>query len=153
MKKHKFTWFDGLIALIVVALIAGTCVKFLLLDKTTVSKPTEEVHYTVTIRCVRQYTVDALQVGDTLFESEGKGAIGVISDIEVAQNEYAVACYDGTVKTGGQENRYDVILHITADGTVANGHYEIGTYDIYNNLQTAFFTKYSTWSGYVSSLN
>ena len=45
MKKHRFSWIDGLIIAVVLVLIAGTCVKFLVKDKTSATRQTVSFTY------------------------------------------------------------------------------------------------------------
>ena len=152
MKKHKFNWIDGLVIAVIVLLVAGTCLKFFVMDTTSVGRATTPFTYEVKISGVRQYTVDAIQAGDALFESEGKGQVGVIEEI-TAEPAVAVASYpDGTTREVSVEDRYDVILTVSAEGVLDGGVYKVGTYDIRVGHKAGYFTKYSDWEGAIVSL-
>ncbi len=152
MKKHKFNWVDGLVIVVVLLLIAGTAVKFLVKDTTNINKAQEQFQYQLLIHGVRDITVDALQVGDTVYDNEGKGAVGVISNIEVSDAPYVVSRPDGTMVQGTMEDRYDVVLTLDAQGEPTDQTYKIGTYNIKVNQVSTYFTKYSVWSGKIVSI-
>lgn len=152
MKKHKFNWVDGLILAVVLLLIAGTAVKFLVRDTTSVKKEQVDFQYQLLIHGVRDVTVDSLQVGDTVFDNEGKGAVGVISDIAVSEAPTIISRADGTMVQGVMEDRYDVVLTLDAQGEPANRTYKIGTYEIKVNQSSTYFTKYSIWSAKIIAI-
>lgn len=152
MKKHKFNWVDGLILAVVLLLIAGTAVKFLFMDTTSIKKDQVDFQYQVLIHGVRSVTVDALQVGDTVYDNEGKGAVGVISDIQVADAPANISLPDGTITQGTLEDRYDVTLTLDAQGEPVGKTYKIGTYNIKVNQNSTYFTKYSIWSAKIVSI-
>lgn len=153
MKKHKFTWIDGLVLVVVLLLIAGTAVKFLAKDTTSVQKEQVDFQYQILIHGVRDITVDALQVGDTVYDNEGKGAVGVISNISVTDAPYTITRSDGTMVQGTMEDRYDVVLTLDAQGEPADQTYKIGTYKIKINQSSTYFTKYSIWAGKIISIS
>lgn len=152
MKKHKFNWVDGLVIVVVLLLAAGTCLKFLVMDTTAVGRETVPFTYQVRISGVRQYTVDAIAVGDSLYEKEGKGYVGVIESV-TAEPAMSMAAYpDGTAKDVPVEGRFDVVVTVTAEGTPDRGVYKVGTYGIRVGHSASYFTKYSEWDGTVVSL-
>lgn len=153
MKKHKFTWIDGLVILVVLVLLAGTCIKFLFNDKTAVTAEESTFQYQLEINGIRQISVDCLQVGDILYDNEGKAEVGTIIAIDVAPAETVIIQDDGTLVQGTSENRYDVVLTLEAQGTKEAGYYQVGTYDIKVNQYSTYFTKYSIWSATVISLD
>ncbi len=151
MKKHKPTWVDGLVIALILLLIAGTCLRFLVLDSSVTGEDVT-FSYVLQISGIRQVTVDSLQVGDTVYDDSGKGAVGVISDISVTQATTTYTNDDGTISEAEIEDRYTVYLTVKASGTVTDGSYEIGTYDIQVNSSNTYFTKYSIWSATVWSI-
>jgi len=153
MKKHQFTWIDGLVIAVVLLLIAGTCFRFLSPDTVgAVADDSTEFQYQLKISNVRSYTVDALQVGDELYNSAGKGNVGVISDISVSDAVTTYAEDDGTVLETKNLNHYDVVLTISAKGRIENGLHKIGTYTLLINQSASYFTKYSAWGASIISI-
>lgn len=149
MKNHKFTWIDGLVLAIIALLAVGTFLKFFLLDSTSLNKDAVPVTYQIEILSIRQYSVDMLQVGDTVYDDEGKGAVGVITDISVTPAESEEEFTDGTISIVPVEDRFDVVLTLSADATPDGAAYKIGTYQMRVNHEALYFTKYSTWYGRV----
>ncbi len=152
MKKHKFTWIDGLALAVVVLLIAGTCVKFLGKDTTAAQNETEKFSYELEIRGLRQVSVDAIAVGDTVYENAGKAQVGSIVDIAVTPAVTTIARSDGTVAEQEVEDRFDVVLTLEAEGIVDGNSHKIGVYDIMVNHGDTYYTKYSIWSATVRSI-
>ena len=153
MKKHKFTWIDGLVTVIILALLAGTAVKFLVNDPTSTTVQSVPFQYQIQINDVRSYTVDSLQVGDTLYNNDGKASVGVISRILVANSLSTYTADDGTILESTNEDRYDVVLTLDAQGVPQDRSYKVGTYDIRLNQTALYFTKYSTWNGRIISMD
>lgn len=153
MKKHKFTWVDGLIIAVVALLIIGTGVKFLLKEETAVNNVEQEFTYQLQIKNLRQVSVDSLRVGDELFDNEGKASVGFISDIAVTDAVTSERFPDGTMHEVTIEDRYDVVLTVTARGVPKDGAYQVGTYDIRVNNFSTYYTKYSIWSAITLSVN
>ena len=152
MKQHKFNWVDGVVIAVILLLIAGTVLKFVVLDPNARQKQTVDFTYQVEINGVRQYTVDALQVGDTLFDDAGKAAVGVIESIETEQAQTVGYMPDGTAVLAPVEDRLDVTLTLRAQGVPEKDFYKVGTYEIKVNQTSLYFTKYSIWSGRVVSI-
>lgn len=146
MKKHKFTWIDALVIVVVVVLVAGTFLKFFVKDTTSVTLETVPFTYQIKIDSVRQCTVDTLQVGDTVYNNDGKGAVGTISAIEILPSTTLFNAPDGTIQRVEKEDRYSVILTLSADGVPTGSTYKVGTYTIQVNESNLYFTKYSIWN-------
>lgn len=153
MRKHKFTWIDALVLVVIIGLIAGTCVKFFGKETTAVTQETVDVQFRLQISSVRQATIDALQVGDTVWEEENGNAVGVITEILVEPSLSSYAHDDGTIQQIEVEGRYNVTLTISAQGVVSGQTYKIGTHTLYINYAGTYFTKYSTWSAKIISID
>lgn len=149
MKKRKYNWVDGLIVVVVLLLIVGTCVKFMGRDVRSTKTPATAFSYELSVRGVRQITVDALQEGDIIYDNAGKGTVGVISAMEAVPAVENAGYPDGTIREMQLEDRFDVTLTIEAEGTVADGAYRIGTYDIKVNHSDIYFTKYAIFTARV----
>lgn len=153
MKKRKFTWIDGLVIAVVLLLITGTCIKFFVKDTTSVTQETVEFSYKIKIYEIRQFTVDALRIGDLVYGSEGKGEVGVISDIAVEPAETTYTDSKGQVHETIIEGKYNVTLTLNAQGTQTDSIYKVGTYEIKMNKSSSYFTKYSAWSASIIEID
>ena len=153
MKKHRLTWIDGLVIVILVLLVAGTCVKFLVKDNSSAKQTAQEFTYVLKIQGVRHYTAEALAVGDPVYDTAGKASVGVISEIEMTPAVTTIGYPDGTVAEGTVEDRYDLYVTLTAQGYQENGAMKVGTYDIRVNGTNTYYTKYSIWTATVAEMN
>lgn len=153
MKKHRFTWIDGLVLAVVLLLVIGTGVKFFVKDSTAVTQETIPFTYQLKIEGVRQCTVDSLQVGDTVFDNEGKGAVGVIRTVEATPAISLYYASDGTVEQVEYESRYDVVLTLDAEGVPTEGAYKVETYTLKLNQSSLYFTKYSIWNARIIAID
>ena len=150
--KKKLNWVDILALAVILLLVAGTVIKFAVLDPN--SRKDEEVtlQYQLKITGVRDYTVDALRVGDQLYGDTGKGEVGEITDIRVEEATSSVTFPDGTADLVPVEDRYDLWLTVTAQGSRDTGDHTIGEYRVgeYQMLmyQTSlYYTKYAAVYG------
>lgn len=153
MKKHKFTWIDALVIAVVLLLIVGTCVKFFAKDSTSVTHENVQFTYQLKIEDVREFTANALQVGDTVYDNEGKGAVGVITDIAVVPATTVYTAPNGEAVEAEMEGRCDITLTLSAEGVSTGDTYKVGTYTLRANKSAVYFTKYSTWKANILSID
>lgn len=73
---------------------------------------------------VRQYSVDAVRIGDKVYEEHGD-LLGTIVASHVEQSRRPGDNGDGTVTYAPMENRYDLYIEIEAVGRVNDGTYYI----------------------------
>lgn len=111
--------------------------------------------YTVKIDTVRQWSVDGLHVGETLWDSDNGTVLGTITAISPTPATAEVTLVDGTMKTIEKENRYDIYLTIEADGLITETGrcFASRTYEIGVNTPIYFYTKYCSVVGTVWSLS
>lgn len=150
MKKSKFrlNWVDLLIVVLVIGLVAGTYMKFRVSDKTSVAEPQTPITYQVLLANVRQGTVDAIQVGDTLYDDDSGRDIGVIQSVDVSPATSLVQDTEGALHWADTDNRFDLILTVEGKGTVSGNSYVINRiYSLNVGSFRQFYTKYSTWQG------
>ena len=150
MKKSKFrlNWVDLLIVVLVIGLVAGTYMKFRVSDKTSVAEPQTPITYQVLLANVRQGTVDAIQVGDTLYDDDSGRDIGVIQSVDVSPATSLVQDTEGALHWADTDNRFDLILMVEGKGTVSGNSYVINRiYSLNVGSFRQFYTKYSTWQG------
>lgn len=153
-KKFRLNWVDGLIVLVVIGLVAGTYLKFRGGGNvTSASSGQTPITYQVFIGGARQYTVDAIQAGDSLFDKETDREIGVISEIGVMPCTSLIQDTEGALHWAESENRFDLILTVEAKGTVSKGVYTINRlYTVNVGSFRQFYTKYSAWQGRIWSI-
>lgn len=152
-RKHRLNWFDWLVLLVVVLLIIGTYLKFFVKEETALANRPVEFTYQLEIHGVRQYTVDALAVGDQVYDSAGNTYLGTIQRITTGPMEAELTLSDGTTVPGTVEGHYDVTLELTASGEPVEFGYRVDDYNILVDRWDVFYTKYALWSATVISID
>ena len=147
-KKFRLNWVDLLIVVLVIGLVAGTYMKFRVSAKTSVTEPQTPITYQVLLANVRQGTVDAIQVGDTLYDDDSGRDIGVIQSVDVSPATSLVQDTEGALHWADTDNRFDLILTVEGQGTISGNSYVINRiYSLNIGSFRQFYTKYSTWQG------
>lgn len=137
--------------IIVVAILAvGIYIRFFSLEKTAVGQEPVPIHYKLLIEDVRDYTVTAIRVGDTLFNKTANESIGTIKEISVSDAVVWSGTVDGTMKKGMIEGKYDITLSVEASGVVSEGRYYVSrTTEVGANQKDEYVTKYCSFTGTV----
>jgi len=153
----KISVIDILFILVVIAVCAAFYTKFNVLDVTNKAADTVPVTYKVTVYGVRDYTVQALKVGDLLYDNDNSGGqpIGAITKIDVQDAVRPVELDNGVIVTGPVEGCFDVTLTVRAEGIVSStGRYLVNrTYDINVNSERIFSTKYAIFTGTITGVS
>ena len=144
---------DVCIILIVIVLGIGAFYKFNVLDKTSASSPMQPVTYTVRVNKIRNFVLDNVETGDTIFDQSSGNAIGKIVEVESEQAYEYVNMPDGTYIEAPVENRINVIFTIEADAVVNDsGCYVNRTFELLKGSQSVYMTKYFQCTGTVESI-
>ena len=107
------------------------------------------VTYQIKLGKVREFTAQAFRVDDRLWSDSGED-MGVIRSIEVSPAVLATETSDGQVRNMVAENYVEVLLTVTADGSVNGDRYYAGrTFGLGVNGQIAFYSKYVSTTGVI----
>lgn len=122
----KISVLDLIVILVLVVAIAGCIYKFGP-GKTSgsiMSGGNTTLEMVIKTGSTRQYTVDAVKVGDAVYEVHGD-KIGTITDIHTEQAYEAVDTRDGNKQYLPVENRYFVYITVEANGSITEKGYLI----------------------------
>ena len=153
MKKHKFTWIDALVIAVVILLLIGTYMKFFTRETTSVQHETKQLQIQLEISGVRHFSADALQTGDVVYVSTGKGQIGTITDVQVNPYMQTYEKPDGKLVQAQVEGRCSIVLTLRAEGISTANTYKVGTNLIYLDQPQEYFTKYLSFTAQTISIN
>ena len=156
MKRNKgrFNIIDLAVVVIIILLIVGAVYKFKGLEKTSTSVAMETITYEMTVESLREYAVDNILVGDTLFDYTSGNPIGVIKNIEWKDATEPLYTLDGKTVEAKVENRYDGIFTIEAEAVNNNGVYFVGkTYELCVNSKRNVYTKYTDCMAVITGIN
>ncbi|NLK64412.1 MAG: DUF4330 family protein [Tissierellia bacterium] len=133
--KRKFNWVDYCIILFIIAIIAvlGLKIKNVLSANSTGNKEISSTKKEVVllINDVRQYSVDALQVGDNIYSDDTNYYFGKIINIEVEDSYLPLIKNNGEGVLTRSPEKYNIILTVDCNvsdrpnGVFAEGITEI----------------------------
>ena len=151
----KISIVDVIVLLVVAVLVAAVFTKTRM-PQTGTTVSTVPVVYTMRVQNQPEYMLDAIQVGDELFDQARStgGSLGQITHIQVSDGTYQASLSDGTVAMVPAEGYYDLLLTIQADALIEpdgmvllNRVYALGV-----NTNRAFTTKYASFTGRVMDI-
>ncbi len=149
----KINIIDFCVIIIVIVLIAGAVYKFKFMDKTSNNVAMQPITYTVKVEKVRDYALNNIEIGDTLFDKTSGNAIGTITNVESEPATDYVIMNDGSIVKGNVENRINIILTVEAEAVEnSSGCYVNRTYELLMGTQKKFMTKYFECDGYINSI-
>ena len=146
MARRKPNIVDILIIAVIVALAAVAVFKFGVVNKneaTGVGDAAETRTITAAIDKVRMPTVNALHVGDKIFDEKTGICIGTIAEVSHEPYMKGVIAADGSVKQVEYPDYYCISL--TFDGPVVekeDGYFVEGVVELKANSEMTVVTKY-----------
>jgi hypothetical protein len=112
----KVNIIDMLVLLVVLLIISGVISKFALSDDRSVKSNPNILQYTVSIADIRNYSADALNVGDKLYDAKTGTYMGEIINKEVKPQRDYITKTNGTIVQAEKPNRLEVLLTIEVPG-------------------------------------
>ena len=144
---------DAVIALVIIVIAAGAVYKFAFMEKTSTVASMEPISYTVEVKKVRNFIMDNVKEGDTLFDGASGTAIGTITKVDYSTAKEPMGLADGTLIMAEVENRYDVVFTVEADASTNGDIYYVNrSYELVIGSTKDFTTKYSQFEGKVKEI-
>ena len=118
----------------------------------------QPITFQLRVRGVRGYVVDAIRVGDGLYDqnySSGGRARGEITDIQVERDPGTTMAYlnDGTVALIVTDDTVDLLITVEGQGLLNGKSYSVNrVYDLAVNSARAYYTRTSQFTGTVASI-
>jgi hypothetical protein len=152
-KRVKFNIIDVAVLLVVILVIWGASVKFGKYNVKTNESSEETIVYTMEIANVRDYSLQAYQSGDMVFDSLTGVNIGTIQKIEASDAVNYENRQDGKLVKVVNPYKKDIVLYIETPGTVENNaYYANKSIELKVNSQKAIETKYVKTTGIISNI-
>ena len=127
----RFNIIDLLFVLIIVIAISATVYKFGFSENRDATVASEKIEYVLKAEKVRMFTVDAFEIGDTVYDDESSKAIGVITKVDYKPSEQHLEKSDGTIAKSVMPERYDAYVTIECDARISDdGYFANGTKQI-----------------------
>ncbi|MBC8535175.1 DUF4330 domain-containing protein [Feifania hominis] len=116
---------DLVILLFVVAAAVFVMLKGNFIEKVKVTSNDAKIEYVVMLESVREYTYNAIYVGDPIFDDETDAQIGVVTKVEMKPYYDIIEKSDGTVVSALVPERYKLLITAEGDGKVTDDGYMI----------------------------
>lgn len=119
MAKRKINIIDISVILIIAILIFASTIKFRNYNETDdVNSKIDNIVYDVRISGIRNYTVDAFEIGDILYDTQTNVEIGKIINKVSNKTKVYEKIKSGEMVEVEIPNRYDMILTMETTGTI-----------------------------------
>lgn len=112
----KINIIDVAVVILILILIVFAYLKFGVYEHTKTDAEMSGIQFSIKISEVRKYTGDAFKVGDTIYDSQTKLAIGSITNIEMVNSKVNSETTDGRIILVENPERYDVIITVETQG-------------------------------------
>lgn len=150
----KINIIDIAIVVLILALVLASYLKFGVYEHTKTSAEMSKIEYSIKIFDVRNYTGDAFKVGDTVFDSQTKLAIGKVTNIETENSKSNRETSDGRIVYAENKNRYNVIITIEAEGIENDkGFFVDRSVELKVGSDKEIETRYVKTTGKIMSIN
>ena len=152
-KKIKFNIVDLLVLIMIVGVVLSASVKFNKYNAKTEESSETTLKYTIDVNNVRDYYLDAYQIGDVVYDSLTGVNIGTISEIDSTDAITYENSENGKVVKVTNPYRKDIVLHLETPGTIeSNAYYANKSIELKVNSQKAIETKYIKTTGIISNI-
>ncbi len=149
----KINIIDFVVIFIVVLLIVGATIKFKNFNSTTEENANQMIEYKLKISDVREYTLDGIQIGDTVFDSQTGVNIGKVIDVNKTPAKTYEQLSNGKVELIENPYKYDAEITIETPGTSEqNAYYANKTIEIKVDGTKIIETKYVKTTTVVSDI-
>ena len=117
----KVSVIDLGVLLLILLVIAGAFVQFRVIEPSGTVIEAAPIRYTLEITGVRDWTLNNIREGDTVFS--GDTAVGTVVGVSAIPHQVLVSGGDGGLWWGEVPERYVVLVEVSATATVRDGRY------------------------------
>lgn len=137
----KINIFDLAVILLLLVLVFGIGYKFLVLTREQ-RENTVKITYDLKIKSVRDLTVNAFHIGDTVYHYKLDEAIGTVTSITPTEAKEVLPMPDGTVEIAPVEDRYDLIVSVKGNAVLqSDGNLMMGKAKIVEGIELRVSTQ------------
>jgi hypothetical protein len=146
MKKRP-NWIDfGILAIVLIVFLL-LFMKFRNTEKIEKSNETETKVVTLKVEAVRDYTIDAIEVGDSVYSTDTQNYFGKVKSVEVEDASELMVKRDGELVEVRVPEKYNLLLEVECDVLVKDtGYYADGTTEIKVNSVGTYRTEKAQFS-------
>ena len=142
----------GILFILVIAVIL--CVMKFNPAPKIAQRESTKFQYTLSVSGVRDFTLDAFEVGDSLYDTTAEKPIGKIISVDYENAKGYIYDVNGNIIERDIPERYKLKLLVECDGYKVNGGYEtVDGEKIQLNRGIGVFNKYCQTSFAIDSVN
>ncbi len=155
--KTRFTIMDGVILLIILAVVAVLLYVFVFSDLASMHTAAAETHtltYVVEVAALDEEQASKILPGDTVINSASKIAIGTVTAVEMRPYMYmGTNKNEGSLVLNPVDGKVNLYLTVQADAILDGISYTVNGYDVYVGALVHMSFNDIVCSGYCISLD
>jgi len=138
----KISIVDIAVLLVIIGLISGVYFKFFVIDKENNAAKFDTLEYKILARAVRQYSVDAIEIGADIYDTKTDTYMGKIVSKELLPATEQLTKADGTMVIAEKPERFNVVITIQVPGVESQyGYRASGKIDLNRESQHVLDTR------------
>ncbi|HYF83731.1 MAG TPA: DUF4330 domain-containing protein [Clostridia bacterium] len=138
----KISIIDIGVLLLIIALLGGAYYKFFMVDKNNNAAKYDTLEYKILVEEVRQQSVDAIEIGEDIYDVKTDTPMGKIMSKEVLPATEQLTKADGTMVIAEKPERFNVLVTIQVPGVEKkNGFWANGRIDLNRESQQVMDTQ------------
>ena len=150
----KINILDFFVLLVIVLLVIGAILKFGKFNNKTDESSTQTIEYKIEVKSIREFTINALASGDTVYDSQTGVNIGKITNVEKKPAETYDVAENGEIMKVYNPYRYDIVITIETPGdTSKDAYYANKTIELKLDSEKKIETKYAKTTGKIMEIN
>ena len=150
----KINILDFFVLLVIVLLVIGAILKFGKFNNKTDESSTQTIEYKIEVKSIREFTINALASGDTVYDSQTGVNIGKITNVEKKPAETYDVAENGEIMKVYNPYRYDIVITIETPGDASkDAYYANKTIELKLDSEKKIETKYAKTTGKLMEIN
>ncbi|MDR1642352.1 MAG: DUF4330 domain-containing protein [Clostridiales bacterium] len=123
--KGKVSVIDLAIVIVAVGLLIGYGYRTLSPKAVAIVTANTKFYVTLSVERIRDFSVQAVKVGDVIYETYGQQPFGTVVDVETQQSKEIMRKLDGTVTIVPMEERYNILIVLEVKGSYSENGYQV----------------------------
>lgn len=150
----KINILDFFVLLVIVLLVIGAILKFGKFNNKTDESSTQTIEYKIEVKSIREFTINALASGDTVYDYQTGVNIGKITNVEKKPAETYDVAENGEIMKVYNPYRYDIVITIETPGDASkDAYYANKTIELKLDSEKKIETKYAKTTGKIMEIN
>lgn len=150
----KINIIDFFVLVLIVLLVIGAIMKFGKFNNKTEESSNQVLEYKFEVKNIREFTINAIESGDIVYDSQTGVNIGTIKNVEKRHAETYDVTDEGKTILVDNPYKYDMTLTIETPGTIEkDAYYANKTIELKMDSEKKIETKYVKTTGKVSEID